>query len=344
MHGLSAKIFAMTCEISCPVCLSVDLLKDTEQVENFDLLHCNACGLEFSRSMRYSSAYYEELFYSQDYNLSSVSGLTREAFLRQGSKLAKDQRWQPYKLALDWIEGNFKNGSTILDIGCGMGYFLAALEAKGFRGIGVEVSSKVVSLLQAKGFQVYLGPLENTVLGNTAIDLVVLFGVIEHVADPVKLLKEIHHRFPKSMLLVSIPSPKRWDFKIGAPNYWDYPPNHLTPAWSEKSLEIAFKRSAYCLKQWFFPMIPGDEIWFVFLEKIFFKIGLRKKGYWVGLTSDAFESRSPAKNIIKLFYREFEKLNLTIRCFLRPVTNAIGHRLESQGYSGLSAFAIAEPL
>jgi len=334
----------MTCEISCPVCLCADLLKDTEQVENFNLHRCKACGLEFCESMGYSKVYYEELFYAQDYNLNSVSRLSREAFLRKGNKLSKDQQWQPYKSALDWIERNFKNGSTILDIGCGMGYFLAALEARGFRGIGVEVSAKVVDLLKGKGFQVYLGQPEDVSAENLLVDLVVLFGVIEHVAEPVKLLAQVRGKFPKAALLVSIPSPRRWDFKIGIRNYWDYPPNHLTPVWLEESLRQAFLRSGYQLKDWFFPAPPGDEIWFVLWERLFFSIGLRRKGYFVSMLSEAVEKKSPARAIIKLFYREFKQLNLLMKYLARPATDAIGSSFKKNGCSGLSAFAVAVPV
>lgn len=326
----------------CPICGNSEKFSLVDKVNGFTLFHCNSCNLEFTESMHYDPMYYEHLHYAQDYNLNSILTLSRQDFLDRAGRLLEDKDWVPHNIVFKWLENNFKKGSTILDIGCGVGWFLAALESRGYKAIGIEVSTQVVEMLKNKGLQVYLGPFEAIDNEMISPDLVVLLGVIEHVQDPVGLLRNIHRKFPKAQLLISIPSPRRWDFGIGIRNYWDYPPNHLTPFWSEKSLGIALSNAGFTLDEWIFPKPAPDELWFVFLDRIFTRLGMRRKGYFVGLTNEVDTSRNFFKDAVKLFYPILEKINLLAAYIAKPLLALIIIRLIRKGYSGLSAFAIAK--
>lgn len=329
--------------VRCPVCGSAGLFKEMDRVNGYLLLRCNSCFLEFSESMHYNPAYYERMHYSENPSLESVEVLSKEEFLSAASLLASNDSWQPHNHILRWMESNLRKGSCVLDIGCGVGWFIAALESKGFKAIGIEVSTRIVEMLKNKGLSVYLGPFEKLEIDFSAPDLVVLLGVIEHVSDPVGLLKNIRGKFPKSTLLISIPSPKRWDFGIGIRNYWDYPPNHLTPIWSQTSIDIALQKSGYRLKEWFFPDVPADDIWHILLDSVFFKLGLRKKGYFVSLTSAASGGSSLFKASISLLYKEFVKINDILRYMVRPLLRYFANQLKRKGYSAMSSYAIACP-
>lgn len=329
--------------IRCPACLSMGPFTKVEEINDYTILRCLSCGLEFTRTMRYDSMYYERMHYAEDDNLNTVSALSREDFLKKAGRMLNDPGWVPHNIVFKWIENNFKKGSTVLDLGCGVGLFLGGLESRGFKAIGVEVSTKVVEMLKAKGFRVYLGPFEkiNTDIGKP--DLVILLGVIEHVEDPVELLKNIHRRFPEASLLISIPSPKRWDFGMGIRNYWDYPPNHLTPLWSEKSLDITLKRAGFNLKEWIFPEPIADELWFVFLDLLFCRLGMRRKGYFMGLTNKVDTNRNLFKDAVKLCYPLLKILNFIAKFIAEPFLRLRALKLRRKGYSGLSAFAVAKP-
>lgn len=331
--------------IRCPVCLSMGHFTQVEEVNDYTILRCHYCGLEFARTMRYDSMYYEKMHYAEDYNLNAISLLSREDFLKKAERMLHDPGWVPHNIVFKWIEKNFKKGSTVLDLGCGVGLFLGGLESRGFKAIGIEVSTKVVEMLKAKGFRAYLGPFEN--INNTDIgqpDLVVLLGVIEHVENPVRLLRRIHCRFPRASLLISIPSPRRWDFAIGIRNYWDYPPNHLTPFWSEKSLEIALRKAGFDLQEWVFPEPITAELWFVFLDLLFYRLGMRRKGYFMGLTNKVDTSHNLFKDAVKLCYPLLKKVNFITNYIAEPFLEIMVRNLRSKGYSGLSAFAVANPV
>lgn len=329
--------------VRCPACESEGPFENVDEVNDYLIKRCNSCHLEFASSMRYDVMYYQNLHYAEDYNLNNVLVLSREDFLDKAAGLLKDADWVPHNTVFSWIEKNLKKGARILDIGCGVGWFVAALESQDYNAMGIEVSTKVVDMLKDKGFQVYLGPLEKINVNIPLPELIVLLGVIEHVEDPVRLLGEIRRRFPESMLLISIPSPKRWDFGMGIRNYWDYPPNHLTPYWSCQALEIVLKKAGFRLIDWVFPAPINAEIWFVFVDLLLFRLGMRKKGYFVGLTNKLDKSSNLFKDTVKLFYGVFEKINFIARTCSQPLLNLQVRRLVKKSYSGLSAFAIAAP-
>lgn len=331
-------------KIYCPVCGNPGPFQNLGAVNNYVMLCCNECDLEFAESMRYDPNYYENIHYAEDENLKDILLLSRDDFIRKASKLIKNINWQPQQIIFKWMNKNIARESVVLDIGCGVGWFIAALESRSFRPIGIEVSTNVVNMLKDKGFKLYLGPLEQINEEIPVPDFISLLAVIEHVKDPIGLLKNIRNRFPNAILMVSIPSPKRWDLAaMGARTYCEYPPNHLTPAWSEKTLEIALEKAGFSLREWLYPPPIADEMWFIYIDWLLLKMGLRKKGYFIGLTNKAVKSNNLLSIIINIFYPVIEKFMLLAKYSARPILSIFAEKLKSQGYSGLTAVAVAYP-
>jgi SAM-dependent methyltransferase len=79
--------------------------------------------------------------------------------------------------------------SRILDVGCGLGFFLSGLDHRHERH-GVEVSRFAGEHARTWG-TIHVGTLESAEYPSASFDAVVLHHVIEHVADPSALLDEI---------------------------------------------------------------------------------------------------------------------------------------------------------
>lgn len=79
-------------------------------------------------------------------------------------------------------------GSTILDLGCGYGDFLAFAEARGFRVVGMDLDPAAAERARARGFEVLTGDLRGLAIGQE-VDALTMWDVIEHVDDPVGLLR-----------------------------------------------------------------------------------------------------------------------------------------------------------
>lgn len=80
----------------------------------------------------------------------------------------------------------------ILDVGCGSGEFLSRIATKepNWECLGTDVNSQAVTQARAKGFDVFLGTLEQSGYKNDSFDIIFMNHVLEHVPNPLETLKK----------------------------------------------------------------------------------------------------------------------------------------------------------
>lgn len=79
----------------------------------------------------------------------------------------------------------------LLDVGCGVGVFLARMRELGWQVIGVEADPKTARIAQQEfGLRAIPISLEEAHLADESIDVVTMSHVIEHVRQPETLLRE----------------------------------------------------------------------------------------------------------------------------------------------------------
>lgn len=95
----------------------------------------------------------------------------------------------------------------LLEVGCGLGYFLDVAFEEDFDVMGLEFNPYAVARLRRKyAFPILSGPLEATDLEAASLDAVVLFEVIEHLRDPFRALDKLHAGLvPGGLLVLSTP-------------------------------------------------------------------------------------------------------------------------------------------
>jgi 2-polyprenyl-3-methyl-5-hydroxy-6-metoxy-1,4-benzoquinol methylase len=100
-------------------------------------------------------------------------------------------------------------GSTLLDYGCGEGSLFAALRNAGFRGrlVGVEPNARFARYAEQAGdAEVHT---DATLLRG--LDAVVINHVLEHLADPVGVLRDLGARLkPGGWLYLDVPDASRY--------------------------------------------------------------------------------------------------------------------------------------
>ena len=105
---------------------------------------------------------------------------------------------------------NFRSrtgGKKMLDVGCGYGFLLKEMMARGWDVEGLEVSQTGRDYARRKwNVPVYSKPLENLRLPGSTFDVVTLLYVIEHIFNPLDLLSEIHRVLkPEGLILIRWP-------------------------------------------------------------------------------------------------------------------------------------------
>jgi 2-polyprenyl-3-methyl-5-hydroxy-6-metoxy-1,4-benzoquinol methylase len=128
-----------------------------------------------------------------------------------------------------------------LDLGSGYGYFRASLDAAGFSHEGIEISQHARTVAEGLyGFSTLAGTLDD--YGSELADryqLITLWDVIEHLADPVRLLAQIRSCLvPGGVLAIKTPNLDCPEAQVFGPYYHSLKREHLV-YFTPKSLEQA---------------------------------------------------------------------------------------------------------
>lgn len=134
-----------------------------------DIYECGDCGFLFCPGMGDVLSMYRQMD-DPEYEA------TREERALQAEKLLNSvQRFKP--------RGQF------LDVGAGSGIMVQAALQRGFQATGVEPSAELVKIAETRGIPVLPGILQDHQL-HRQFDVVSLVDVIEHVEQPVDLLRQ----------------------------------------------------------------------------------------------------------------------------------------------------------
>jgi SAM-dependent methyltransferase len=134
----------------------------------------------------------------------------------------------------------------LLDIGCGVGNFLAAARDAGFDVVGIEMNQNAVRFAQEHyGLRNISAMRPEEFLAaqpQAKFDVVTFFEVLEHQENPQGFLDvAMECLTDQGHIALSVPNRNRWQ---KAPDTLDYPPNHLT-RWSPSALRSFLERNGF---------------------------------------------------------------------------------------------------
>lgn len=151
----------------------------------------------------------------------------------------------------DWRYRTFfsveREGSRLLDVGCGAGQFLRLAQDRGFQVVGVDYNPAHVEEARKAGLVNVEAQDYGTYLRSHAAkyDVVTLFDVLEHVGEPAVLLQAVRAALaPSGRLIVTLPNNDRPLLSKSNREKWDYPPYHYT-RWTQRALKKVLERLGY---------------------------------------------------------------------------------------------------
>jgi SAM-dependent methyltransferase len=203
-------------EAVCPACGQAPGDAPIEVFHASKLFACTACDLHFWHPVAMPDAgWHESAYQGRDHTAMPLEPGHR--FFLSDPKAPRSGR--------------------LLDIGCGVGNFLAAARDAGFEVTGVELNQNAVRFAREHyGLPRVVAMRPKEFLGahpGERFDVVTFFEVLEHQDDPAGFFDLAAAALAQEgYIALSVPNRNRWQ---KAADTLDYPPNHLT-RWSQRAL------------------------------------------------------------------------------------------------------------
>jgi 2-polyprenyl-3-methyl-5-hydroxy-6-metoxy-1,4-benzoquinol methylase len=168
--------------MSCLLCHVEKFDKVHDHGEGHALWRCAACGLLQTMPMPTGSELSE---YYQRYDVMGE----REPYYKMmwGKEAFDTPEGRDVRERYSWAKGHCGKFGKILDVGSGPGLFLRLAKEEGGEPMGAELNARAAERSAAElGIPVVSGGIERVVA--TDFDAVTLWDLLEHVADPAKLI------------------------------------------------------------------------------------------------------------------------------------------------------------
>jgi SAM-dependent methyltransferase len=219
----------------CPACaFGSSANEGTARDSRYGVRRCLQCHLVFSEPMQAADSAW--------YSSSWLYGLREENTRLDGRK-----RGVPWNFAQALSVLRATDGNKLLDVGCAEGHFLWLAQEAEFSVTGLDFNPHSLQIAkEVFGIpSVYQCSVEELVrrFPHTFYDVVTIFEVLEHTADPFATLCSLNRVLkPGGRLCLSVPGFQRWP-ALFHPEV-DTPPHHLT-LWTEDALERLLERTGF---------------------------------------------------------------------------------------------------
>ncbi len=139
-----------------------------------------------------------------------------------------------------------KNSATILDIGCGEGFFLSNAARHGYTTKGIEISQNAAAYAGREfGLDVEAKAFEELQFPDNYFDVVTLWQFLEHVPYPLIVLKEVYRILkPEGLLATSTPDIESVLARIFRKKWWNLRRLHINQ-FTSKTLADMLKRAGF---------------------------------------------------------------------------------------------------
>ena len=139
------------------------------------------------------------------------------------------------------------SGGRVLDVGCGNGRFLVVARQMGWHCYGVEIDSVAAAVSRNEGIDVLGGQVSDLDCAyDDYFDAVTLSHVIEHVHDPVDLLRQCRRVMkPGAHIWIETPNIESVGYAVYG-RHWRglEPPRHLT-LFNTESIQLSLQRAGF---------------------------------------------------------------------------------------------------
>ena len=186
--------------VPCPICGSgKDHGEFAVKINGFDHLRCQVCKNIYV-TPRLKDEYVWEQYSRPSYTYMFKNLIEDTLSFRKDVIAYGKFKWVTRRLTNP-------NAKSLLDIGSGLGENLAVYKDHGWEVAGIEFNEYAAQKSRELfGVTVFNTPIEKAKLPRDQFDVITMWGVLEHLTEPVKVLNEIlKHLIPGGVLVFMVP-------------------------------------------------------------------------------------------------------------------------------------------
>lgn len=184
-------------------------------------------------------------------------------------------------MQVDLLARYLRPQAKILEIGCGVGILLKEFSRRGFDVFGIEPSKTASESARQSGLNVIQGYFPDTIVQGL-FDAIIMSHVLEHIQEPIGLLKHVSHLAPGGYVLLVQTNwrglmpriyKEKWYAWVPEHHYWHFTPKGFQAIlklfnWRIIKVEYSSLFHHNRIISLFASMIPGFGDQFHLLAKI----------------------------------------------------------------------------
>lgn len=256
----------------------IDVTRFFINLDSIQLLECNDTGFRFFYP---ETIFGDNEFYGELYK--TIPGYYHV------------NRWE-HQIAKNIIQEN----TTLLELGCGDGFFLNSVKDKCKLVKGLELNTAAAEIARQKGLNVSSQSMNNLISQEEKFDIVCCFQVLEHIFDVNNFLNSmIKLGKINGLLIIAVPNNNPYIFKHDKNVFLNLPPHHAN-WWNKESLQNISKYFPIKLQEIRYEPLNELKMWY----KAHINYYEKKNPFFATLLK--LVPRPVYKGVLKLFRNKIE--------------------------------------
>ena len=162
---------------------------------------------------------------------------------------SSEQRVLQFDRLLKTIKPFIQPKSRLLDIGAGSGIFIQEAAKHGYVATGIEPSEYLVNQAKQDGLNIVMGTFPDD-CPKEKYDLIFLTDVIEHIANPLPMLKCLpDYLTPNGKVIITTPDVSSILARVLGKNWWHYRVAHIG-YYNKNTLGYIMERAGFVPVRW----------------------------------------------------------------------------------------------
>ena len=162
---------------------------------------------------------------------------------------SSDQRALQFEKLLKTVDPYIRKRGNLLDIGAGSGIFLREAMKHGFSVTGIEPSEYLVNKAKMDELNIICGTFPDD-CPEQKYDVVFLTDVIEHIVDPLSMLRRIHDYLAENgRVIITTPDVSSIMARLLGKHWWHYRVAHVG-YYNRETLQRIMERAGFVPIKW----------------------------------------------------------------------------------------------